>query len=110
MISASKIEAASDYSRNETLLHGRVSGEPTVKEMPSGDTVVEFRIVVRRDGRNGVDTLDIAAWSGRSRRTALSLRDGEWVEVIGAIHRRFWQGAQGLASCWQVEASELRRI
>ena len=97
-------------SRNEALLRGRVSGEPVEKELPSGDTVVEFRIVVPRIPRNGVDTLDIAAWTARTRRTGLTLKNEEWVEISGAIRRRFWQGPSGLASRWQIEASAISRI
>ena len=99
-----------DISLNEVLLRGRVSGEPREKELPSGDRVVEFRIVVPRKSRDGVDTLDIAAWTSRTRRTGLTLKGEEWVEVSGAIRRRFWQAPSGLASRWQVEASAISRI
>ncbi len=103
-------EIAKDYSRNEVLIHGRVSTVASEKELPSGDVVVEFRVVVGRNGLSGVDTLDIAAWSAKSRRTALRLVEDEWVEITGAIHRRFWRSASGLASRWQVEASTITRI
>ena len=109
---AKKVEAEliEDYSFNDVLLRGRVSGNPNEKELPSGDRVVEFRIVIGRGDRDGVDTLDIAAWSAKTRRTALSLKTEEWVEVSGAIRRRFWRNAAGLASRWQVEASAITRI
>lgn len=99
-----------DNSLNEVLLRGRVSGEPAEKELPSGDVVVEFRIVVPRKSRDGVDTLDIAAWTSKTRRTGLSLKSEEWVEVTGAVRRRFWQAPSGLASRWQIEASAISRI
>jgi single-strand DNA-binding protein len=99
-----------DYSLNDCLLRGRVSGSPTDRELPSGEHVVEFRLIVTRIEREGVDTLDIAAWSARSRRTALSLKPGEWVEVTGSVRRRFWQGPAGLASRWQIEAESITRI
>jgi single-strand DNA-binding protein len=99
-----------DYSLNDCLFRGRVSAAATDRELPSGEHVVEFRLIVTRDSRDGVDTLDIAAWSGKSRRTALSLKAGEWVEVSGAVHRRFWQGPHGLANRWQVEGIEIVRI
>jgi single-strand DNA-binding protein len=99
-----------DHSMNEVVLRGRVSGDPSEKELPSGDRVVEFRIVIVRRSRAGVDTLDIAAWSSKTRRRALTLKEKEWVEITGSVHRRFWQGAHGLASRWQIEASEITRI
>ena len=99
-----------DFSLNDLLLRGRVSAAAVEKELPSGDKLVEFRLIVSRERRDGVDTLDIGAWSAKSRRMALSLKPDEWVEVSGAVHRRFWTGAGGLASRWQVEAVEISRI
>ena len=99
-----------DYSLNDLLLRGRVSAEAVEKELPSGDKVVEFRLIVSRQRRDGVDTLDIGAWSAKSRRIAMSLKPDEWIEVSRAVHRRFWRGASGLASRWQVEAAEISRI
>ena len=99
-----------DYSLNDVLLRGRVSQEAVEKVLPSGDKVVEFRLIVSRDKQAGVDTLDIGSWSSKSRRTALSLHPDEWVEISGSIHRRFWSSPKGLASRWQVEAVEISRI
>ena len=103
-------EVEEDYSLNDVLLRGRVSQEAIEKQLPSGDKEVEFRLIVSRDRQSGVDTLDIAAWSAKSRRSALSLVADEWVEISGSIHRRFWSGPAGLASRWQVEAVEISRM
>jgi len=99
-----------DFSPNDLLLRGRISAAAIEIELPSGDKLVEFRLIVSRERRDGVDTLDIGAWSAKSRRMALSLKPDEWIEVSGAVHRRFWRGAGGLASRWQVEAVEISRI
>lgn len=104
------VEEELDYSLNDCLLRGRVSALATDRELPSGEHVVEFRLIVSRTEREGVDTLDIAAWSGKNRRTALSLKAGEWVEIAGSIRRRFWQGPAGLASRWQIEAESITRL
>jgi single-strand DNA-binding protein len=103
-------EVEDDYSLNDVLLRGRVSQEAVEKVLPSGDKVVEFRLIVSRVKQAGVDTLDIGSWSAKSRRTALSLVPDEWVEISGSIHRRFWSSPSGLASRWQVEAAEISRI
>jgi single-strand DNA-binding protein len=99
---------------NEVYLVGRVSSIPVEKIMPSGDKVVEFRLVIAREksrtGKREVDTLDIAAWSSKVRKSALSLKLDTWIELDGAVRRRFWQAPGGLASRWQVEASEVRRL
>ena len=104
---------------NEVRLVGRVSSAPQERELPSGDLVVEFRIVVdrklsskrrRAEVRREVDTLDLAAWSPRVRKKALALQVDQWVSVSGAVRRRFWQAPTGLASRWQVEIEDLDRM
>lgn len=99
---------------NEVLLIGRVSAAAVAKELPSGDKVVEFRVIVDRAASRGkkreVDTLDIAAWSASARKSALALKPDTWVEVQGSVRRRFWQAPHGLASRWQVEACEITRL
>jgi len=105
-----KIETQDDFSLNDVLLRGRVSAQAITKEMPSGDKVVEFRLIITRELREGVDTLDIGAWSSKSRKTALTLKSGQWIEISGSIHRRFWQSPTGVASRWQVEAAEIVRL
>ena len=95
---------------NEVRLVGRVTSLAIAKVLPSGDKVVEFRLIITREKVGGVDTLDIGAWSSKSRRTALTLKSEEWIEVSGSIHRRFWSAPTGLASRWQVEAVEISRI
>jgi single-strand DNA-binding protein len=109
-VSEKKIDDELDYSLNDLMLRGRVSAQAVEKELPSGDKVVEFRLIVSRLERGGVDTLDIAAWSSKMRRSALTLKEGEWIEISGSIHRRFWSGPTGVASRWQVEAAEIARI
>lgn len=95
---------------NEVTLIGRASTPALEKELPSGDKVVEVRIVVARDDRDGYDTFDLAFWSAALRKRALSLADDEWIEVSGALRRRFWRSGNAIASRWQVEGRELRRV
>ena len=116
-ISNESSEGSKYQPKNEVLLIGRVSSTPQVRELPSGDEIVEFRIVVDRGenvrssissskgrtSRREVDTLDLAAWSPRTRRAAAKLQVDDWVSVEGAVRRRFWQAPSGLASRWQVE-------
>jgi single-strand DNA-binding protein len=98
-----------DYS-NTVYLVGRCSVPAQEKELPSGDKVVEIRIVVARDDRAGFDTFDVAVWSAALRKRALSLKDNEWIEVSGALRRRFWRAGDSIASRWQVEGRELKRV
>ena len=99
---------------NEVRLVGRVTSLAVEKELPSGDKVVEFRVVIGREkmrnGKKEVDSLDVAAWSAKARRAALAVKIDSWVEVKGSVRRRFWRAPTGLASRWQVEASEVVRL
>lgn len=103
-------EVEIDCSFNDCLLRGRVSAPAIDRELPSGEHVVEFRLIINRDKRDGVDTLDIASWSAKNRRIALAFKGGEWVEVAGSIRRRFWQSPSGLASRWQIESESITRL
>ena len=107
-------------TRNEVVLVGRVSGAPEERELPSGDVLVAWRVVVdrpppRRTPPTGsrpptIDTLDCVGWSAAVRRTARGLADGDVVAVEGALRRRFWRAGAGAASRTEVEVEALRRL
>lgn len=92
---------------NEVRLVGRVSTAPEAKELPSGDVVWLFRLVVRRPeghvSRQSVDVLDCSVWAPRLQRSVSSWRDGDQVEVEGAVRRRFYRAGQVTASRVEVE-------
>ena len=105
---------------NEVRLVGRVSGTPAERVLPSGDCVVAWRVVVDRPATGRplpagtrsptIDTVDCVAWSAGLRRTARALRDGDVVEVNGALRRRFWRAGAGAVSRTEVEATRVRRV
>ena len=105
----SKVKSDDYEYANEVILLGRASTPAVEKELPSGDKVVEVRIVIGRDNRDGYDTFDLAFWSAALRKRALTLADDEWIEVTGTLRRRFWRSGNTIASRWQVEGRELRR-
>ena len=117
MKSKVEAEAASVASVNEVLVGGRVSGAPEQRELPSGDTVVQLRLVVPRPvsrpgaARGGatVDTIDVACWTKALQRKAVRLKPGDLVTVRGALRRRFWRSPAGPASRYEVEATTLDR-
>ena len=113
----------SGTARNEVLLVGRLAAVPEERELPSGDLLTTFRLVVDRPpptrsaaprpgaGRQvPVDTLDCSAWTAGTRRTARTLQAGDVVEVTGALRRRFWRAGAVSASRTEVEVAALRRV
>lgn len=100
-------------SENQVRLVGRVAAAPQVTALPSGDEVVTWRLIVDRPSAEQapyVDTLDCAAWSARTRRSARSWSAGDLVTVEGALRRRFWRGPQGPRSRYEVEVTAARRL
>lgn len=94
---------------NEVVLTGRVSATPEERELPSGDHLVTFRVIVDRPPERGstkraVDVIDVACWSARVRRSALKLSAGDAVRVEGSLRRRFFAAGAGRASRYEVEA------
>jgi single-strand DNA-binding protein len=113
-------EQRQDAACNEVALVGRVSGEPEERELPSGDVLVVWRVVVdrppsRRQVPEGTratttDTFDCVAWSAGVRRTAGALAAGDVVRVEGALRRRFWRAPNGPASKCEVEVARVKRL
>jgi single-stranded DNA-binding protein len=95
---------------NKVNLVGRISEPAKEKTLPSGDVLVEFRLIIERDDREGVDTLDIATWPAQLKKRALKLEEDQWVGIKGVLRRRFWKTPTGVASRWQVEAREITRL
>ena len=100
---------------NEVLLLGRVSAAPEQRDLPSGDRLVTFRLVVDRppergDTKRAVDVVDIACWTKRVQRSALALGPDDLVRVEGALRRRFFATGAGRASRYEVEAGRLTRV
>ena len=103
---------------NSVTLRGRLSGEPQERELPSGDRIVTFRIVVprgpaaRRRSKQTSDVIECVAWTSRLRAKAGRLSGEDTIEVTGALRRRFSRSAGSLASYVSIEltgCSVLRR-
>ena len=99
---------------NEVRLRGRLADQPEVRELPSGDQVVTFRLVVGRRRTRGsqvsVDTIDCTVWSASLQRRATSWNAGEVLVVEGALRRRFWRSPQGARSRYDVEVQKVTRV
>ena len=95
---------------NDVRLAGRLTGEPVLVELPSGDALVTFRISVPRGVETGqrVDSVPCTAWAPRLRRSILTWRAGDLVEVAGAVRCRFYQAGGATRSRVEVEVTSAR--
>lgn len=105
--------------RNEVWLVGRLADTPTRRELPSGDTLVSWRLIVDRiaaekagksRGGGRFDTLDCASFRAAIRRTTEGWRKGDIIELRGSLRRRFWRRASIVASRYEVEVFDVRRL
>lgn len=108
-----------DAVTNQVRLRGRVSGDPELRTLPSGDELCVCRLVVARDqvrvlpsGRRApsVDVIDLAAWSWCARRSMAAWQAGDEVDVVGVLRRRFYRAGGAAASRVEVEVASGRRL
>jgi single-strand DNA-binding protein len=100
--------------RNDVLLRGRLSTAAAVRTLPSGDTLLFFRLVVRRPeprarGRTS-DTIDCITYDRALQRRAALWQPGDVVEVEGLLQRRFWRTATGTNSICEVNCRKGRKV
>lgn len=101
--------------RNSVQLVGHVSGGPVARQLPSGDQVVSFRVVVPRGPaargrtRQSVDTVECSAWSAKVRRAAVRLAVGDQVAVRGELRRTFRRTGGGVRSWVTVDVETIER-
>ena len=114
------MDVVQEDDRNEVVVRGRVSQDPERRELPSGDEVWVFRLVVRRPAVRGategavrratVDALECAAFAARPRRSVAGWGAGDVVEVEGALRRRFYRAGAGAQSVTEIEVERGRLI
>jgi len=107
-----------ETNQNDVTLRGRLSSEPLLRELPSGDEVLTFRLVMRRERRSPMtrgsrqvsDWVDCAAWGGRARSKAAAWHVGDEVELRGALRRRFYRTGTGSTTRLEVEMLSGKRL
>lgn len=102
---------------NQVALTGRLTSTPELRELPSGDPLVTFRVSVGRSAdrvtgevRRRSDWFDCAVWSGRVRRSALSWEEGDTVAIVGELRRRFFRSGTVTQTRVEVEVLSGRRL
>lgn len=95
---------------NSVALRGRVTSVPAGRELPSGTSIVSFRVSMAREAtamtrgsRQTSDWVDCVAWSGRVQRTVRTWNPGDVVEVEGSLRRRHYRDGAGVVTRLEVE-------
>jgi single-strand DNA-binding protein len=100
--------------RNDVVLRGRLAAPAEHRELPSGDTVVSFRLKVGRpEPRPGGPTVDVllcVTFDRALQRRVAAWEAGDVVEVEGALQRRFWRTPTGTASMVEVNCRRGRKV
>lgn len=94
---------------NVVVLAGRLSDEPEVKSMPSGDQVTRFRLMVPEAGKR-VLPLPVSVWDRLARRSCQGLIKGDAILVRGHLIRRFFRDGGGGRSVTEVVATEVKKL
>ncbi|RCV54214.1 single-stranded DNA-binding protein [Marinitenerispora sediminis] len=100
--------------RNEVVLVGRVTAEPSVRELPSGDQLVTWRVSVSRPPaeqrpNQAADPITCVSFLPAIKEATRDWRIGDLVRISGALRRRFWRAPGGSASVFEVEAKTVAR-
>lgn len=100
--------------RNDVVLRGRLSAPAEVRTLPNGDTLVSFRLVVRRPEPRprgqSVDVLSCITYDRSLQRRVAAWQPGDVVEIEGALQRRFWRTGSGTASVCEVNCRRGRKV
>lgn len=99
--------------RNDVVLRGRLSAPVEQRPLPSGDTLLLFKLVVRRDAPRPrgpkSDVLTCVSTVKGLLTRAQAWEPGDVIEVDGALQRRFWRTPTGTAVAYEVSVRKARK-
>lgn len=99
--------------RADVLMIGRLGSKVARRELPSGDAITVFSVIVDRPrhairGQVKVDTIACQASRSRIADRVARLEPGVLIRVEGVLRRRFWRAGGSLASAMEVDVMALR--
>lgn len=99
---------------NSVELVGRLGKVTTARDLPSGDRITAFSVIVDRLeseilGRTKVDAIPCQTFRVSVANKVSSWESGTEVVALGVLRRRFWRTPTGLGSAVEVEVRSLKR-
>lgn len=104
--------------RNDVALRGRLAGPVELRELPSGDTLLVFRLTVRRPApppraarprEPRQDTITCVSFGKGLITRSAGWQPGDLLEVEGSLRRRFWRTPTGRAVAHEVDCRRVRK-
>ena len=102
-------------SFSEVTVVGRLGARIDERELPSGDAVTVFTVVVdrpprERSGGTTVDAIACQTFRPAVARRLEAMTAGDWVRVEGVLRRRFWRAGAALGSAMDVDVRRVQRV
>lgn len=107
-------------SSAHVVLVGRLGSSIEERELPSGDIVTTFTVIVDRTVDRGrgsgsrttvkVDAIACQTFRSPVVRRLTTLEPGRWVQAEGTLRRRFWRTGAALNSIMEVDVTSLRAV
>ena len=83
-----------NFNFNRTILGGRLTADPELKQTPSGVSVCQFSLAVNRkyskEGEQNTDFINCVAWRNSAEFISRYFRKGSSICIVGNIQTRTW--------------------
>lgn len=81
---------------NRSILTGRLTADPELRQTPNSIPVTSFSIAVpRKYKKDVVDYIDIVAWRKNAEFVCNYFSKGKWIEIDGSIQTRTYKDKEG---------------
>lgn len=88
-----------NFNINKSILGGRLTADPELKQTASGISACTFTVAVNRryskDGQQEADFINCQAWRQTAEFITRYFRKGSSICIIGSIQTRSWQDQNG---------------
>ena len=96
---------------NLVVLSGRLAASPEIRQFEDGSILARLLLTIRSEHpRSRIDVVPVTIWDPPDDLLDPEPAPGERLWVSGAVHRRFWTGAEGRRSRLEVVADQVSRI